>query len=252
MPRRYGCKATSIYDCEAEGLLGALCSQALECADPSVTDSQNVADRAPQLPEASVRRRLRGRNVALESRIRRRIMRMPRIDPAVLGVAGAAGGDGDDDPAGADAARIRELRRGGFDWQGRRLGLRPLLKVKAHQADGLFDWEIDSGDFEPNVFTVFGNKIADAGAGAARQAAEQAGFAQIRYPAGGFRFFLTWQAAAVVEDPSAWARARGREEALHLWAERAVQGAVARAVSRREVHSASMRMGSFLRPIEGG
>ena len=152
-----------------------MCTQEPAVEEPAVTDSQNVADRAPSLPQDSVRRRLRGRNAAVESRIRRRVQQMPSPE----GWPGAE-------------AQAREIRGGGFDWRDRRLGRRPLIKVKAHQADGMEEWEMEQEEFDPNLFLIYGNKVADAGAERARRAGERAGFEQVRYPAGGFRFFLSW------------------------------------------------------------
>ena len=73
-----------------------------------------------------------------------------------------------------------------------------------------------------------GNKVADGAAVAARHAAAAGGARQLRYPAGGTRFFYTWHGGAVVEDPSTFVRQVGQKQALQAWSRRPIQGAVAR------------------------
>ena len=101
-----------------------------------VTDSQNMMDITPALGRQSDRKRLRGRNVCVESRI----LRKARQEEAE-----------DSEP---EEWSEELLRRCG--WAGARLGRRPLIKVKAHQADNLDDMamQLRPEGLEPNVFCV--------------------------------------------------------------------------------------------------
>ena len=169
MPRRFGAKDTSIYEAEGCGLLDVLCSQGLREAAPAATDSQNMIDLLRRGLSPGVREELRGKNIPLERRLRRRARML-------------AG-----EPAGDEREEWdRRLSAGGAATDWLRVGLRMLRKVKAHQTEEEIPGEhglpsirvpmteeaiIAAADsMVPNAFTAAGNGEADVTANRARAA----------------------------------------------------------------------------------
>jgi len=104
---------------------------------------------------------------------------------------------------------------------------------------------IEAAEFMvPNAFMAAGNGEADGSANRARAAAEERP-GDLRYCAGAPRFFFTWGGHMVVERVNVFVRRKGCENALEEWAARNVQGAVARAVRRREVSGEILRLSHY-------
>ena len=82
MPEMLGAKTTTIYDAEVAGLLDIICRQGCDARAPAVSDSQNTVDLVGRGSEARMRDRMRGANIPLESRIRRRMRKMQELGPA--------------------------------------------------------------------------------------------------------------------------------------------------------------------------
>ena len=157
--------------------------------------------------------RLRGPNVPLESRIRRRLRIMEEH-------VAAAGPPPD--------ATVPELMREECV-RAPLMGWRRLLKVKAHQADEMTPEQMRaaSAELKPCVFVVAGNKAADKGAGEARTMAEVRSRKEVRYCAGGENCFYSWKGRMVVAAVGRFLRQEGQAAALEEWAKRPAQGAVA-------------------------
>ena len=117
MPQAIGAKTTSIYDAEANGVLDIMCSQPPVAVAPAVTDSQNVVDLLRRGLHPRGREGLRGKNIPLQRRIRRKGTQLAHHG----GVPGAAWASNYQDSG---------LQAGSTS-----LGSRDLLKVKAHQAE---------------------------------------------------------------------------------------------------------------------
>ena len=244
-----GAKSSSIYDAEGVALLDILCSQPVDASGPAVTDSQNMMDLLRRGCEPGVREELRGVNIPLERRLRRKVRQLRAAPAAPSEVEQALVG------AGLVAGSVN-------------LGSRRLLKIKAHQGEDEEGQPLPPEDLlaiadelAPNLFMVNGNHKADAAAKRARRDSEEEkrrlGLARaaeptIRYAAGAPRFFFTWQGRMVVENPGRFAKRLGQEEAMKLWgaAERPIQGAVARAVLAKEVAGSSLALGAFKSAVE--
>ena len=125
------------------------------------------------------------------------------------------------------------------------------MKVKAHQADEMSPEEIRAAaeELRPNAFVVAGNKVADKEAGEARTLAEARGRRELRYCAGGERFFYSWRGRMVVSAVGKFLRQEGHVAALEEWAKRPAQGAVARAVRAQEVDGKALELGRHRKPV---
>ena len=235
MPRRIGAKLASIYDAEVAALLHIMVTQPADEEAPAVTDSQNAVDLVARGQPRPLREVLRGRNIPLESRLRRRLaaLAQPQL--------------GEEESATEVALEQARLRSGAPPMGGRR-----LLKVRAHQGDKLLAEEIEARaeEMEPNAMMVIGNKWADLGANQARQTSEEEHTPDLYYAAGSPPYFYTWGGAMVVEGISDFLRSRGREVALEMWAARPIQGAVARALRAGELSGSTMQLGGFRTPAE--
>ena len=96
-----------------------------------------------------------------------------------------------------------------------------LLWLRSHQGNSR----------QPNDFMVDGNEGADAHAGRAARDALMRSPAGVRYPAGGFRFFMDHGGKMVTSEVGSYARSKGSDAAAASWAcrsKRGMQGAAAR------------------------